>query len=93
MSLAKCSIALRQDVHVLSCLERKVRDLVAVQKEDLGFAGGWRIVMYKCGEDYMCDAMQKRNLKFSKESSVACIYKCTMKIRHIARWAAEMTQA
>ena len=41
----------------LNHVERSVRGLVAVQTENLGFAGGWKIVTYKCGEDYIrCNA-------------------------------------
>jgi len=37
----------------LNHLERSGKGLVAVQRGYLEFGGGWKLVMYKCGEDYM----------------------------------------
>ncbi len=36
---------------ILILLERSVRGLIAEQEGHLGFAGGWKIAMYKGGED------------------------------------------
>ena len=75
----------------VTCLEKSTRGLVAEQERHLGFAGGWKIVMYKCREDYMCDAMQMCNLKFPNTSKRRL--HLPMQNRQIARWIAKVAKA